>query len=656
MSFRAEGLVRQLQAAAKEAGDRFGVSLPLAEGKLLRPLVALAAAGESAVPREELTSGMLAIQLVHEASLLHDDILDDAARRRGVPSGAARMGSAAALVEGDHLLTAAYRLAHATDSMDFLGYFTRAVERTVAGEKAQHAARGRILTEAEYRSIVSAKSGCLFGAAVVLPACLREDGAPRGDALDRRFDMGCRIGRVYQMVDDFLDLCPGWDVGKPPLQDYRHGTWTWPMAEAGIEGFQGSEAELRRRLFGRDQGGRPAMADALLRLGAEVAGLEEVWAREYPGDRIVPELLSRWLDTAGKALAAELALAEKTDALAEATLVGPVASSGKRGRSVPVAAAEEKVRELAVALGGTEEWKAFFARHSRSFRFASRLLPQDEVRLVSGVYAFCRFTDDLVDGAGEEDVEILAGRLEAWAHLVRGAHRGEPTGISLLDEVMGETARRGVPVTYAQELIRGVTMDLEPGEFRDLQALRLYSYRVASVVGLWLAELFGVREPWVLSRAEAMGHAMQLTNIIRDVGEDLERGRLYLPLQIMAVHGVEREALEQATRRAAPLPGGYPALMEELMSRAEADYRRAQEGIGALPPFFARAVAVAGQVYEGIHREVRRNGYDNLTRRAYTSRWRKVALGARALRELGSRTHPVSDPAEEVLAAGRLPT
>lgn len=398
------------------------------------------------------------------------------------------------------------------------------------------------------------------------------------------------------------------------------------------------------------------MADALLRLEAEVAGLEEAWAHAYPGDRIVPELMRRWLDTATTALAAELAPAAEADALPEATLVGPAASSGKRARSVPVAPAEEKVRELAVALGGTEEWRAYFARHSRSFRFASRPLPRDEVRLVSGVYAFCRFTDDLVDGVVEEDVEILAARLEAWTHLVRGAYRGEPTGIPLLDEVMGETARRGVPVTYAQELIRGVTMDLEPGEFRDLQALRLYSYRVASVVGLWLTELFGVREPWVLSRAEAMGHAMQLTNIIRDVGEDLERGRLYLPLEVMAVHGVEREALERATRRAAPLPGGYPALLEELMGRAEADYRRAREGMGALPPFFARAVAVAGRVYEGIHREVRRNGYDNLTRRAYTSRWRKVALGARALRELGLRTRPVPDPAEEVLAAGRLPT
>jgi phytoene synthase len=199
---------------------------------------------------------------------------------------------------------------------------------------------------------------------------------------------------------------------------------------------------------------------------------------------------------------------------------------------------------------------------------------------------------------------------------------------------MGETARRRVSVLYPEELIRGMAMDLDPREYPDLTALRGYSYRVASVVGVWLSELFGTRAPAVLRRAEAMGHAMQLTNILRDVGEDLRRDRLYLPLDRMARAGVTRDQLERCVEAGAPLPPGWVPLMQELLAEAERDYALAFEAIPALPVFFQRPVAVAGRVYEGIHREIRAQGYDTLRARAYTSLPRKVSLGARALLDL----------------------
>ena len=141
-----------------------GLPRPALDGKLLRPLVAFLIVPARLRDRldHRFWSGALALEMVHEASLLHDDILDDAPERRGRPTMAAAAGVGPALVLGDHLLTGAYRAAAATDSPDFLQVFTRSVERTVAGEIAQERSQGEVLDEAEYRRIITGKSGELF--------------------------------------------------------------------------------------------------------------------------------------------------------------------------------------------------------------------------------------------------------------------------------------------------------------------------------------------------------------------------------------------------------------------------------------------------------------------------------------------------------------
>jgi len=639
-----EVLHAALAAEARVLHQRLGIPEPAVGGKMLRPLMARAAAG-SGEPSAEVLRGALAIQMVHEASLLHDDILDDCALRRGEASLAARAGAAAALVEGDHLLTSAYRVAASTGSLAFVECFSRAVERTVAGEKAQARAAGRWLTEAEYREIIAGKSGELFGCAASLAAHLRSD--PAAAARDQA--LGARTGEIYQMVDDFLDLCPSARLGKPPLLDLRQRKWTWPLAESGALAFP-DPSDLSEfdafvaALFRPERGGAPSpMSRARDRLVARVNALIDDWRTEHPADDLVPGFLASWLALVNETLAREEAAAgypggpPRNTALPEGQQMEGDSSGGVRGEEVVEvlsdAEASAAVHGEAVALGGPGGWQASFARHARTFRFAARLFPAEQERLVSGVYAFCRFTDDLVDHAPDPDPRVLEARLGAWTGLVRRAWSHQDTGIPLLDEVMGETARRGVPALYAEELIRGVAMDLEPADYPDMLALRGYSYRVASVVGLWLTELFGTHAPVVLRRAEALGHAMQLTNILRDVGEDLERGRLYLPLDRMAAHGVDRAALDAATRGGG-LPKGWTALMEELLAHAEADYDLAFEAIPALPVFFQRPVAVAARVYGGIHDEIRKNGYDSLTRRAWTRFPTKLRLGGRALLEL----------------------
>jgi hypothetical protein len=145
-----------------------------------------------------------------------------------------------------------------------------------------------------------------------------------------------------------------------------------------------------------------------------------------------------------------------------------------------------------------------------------------------------------------------------------------------------------------------------------------------------VTELFGIRDPWMLDRAAALGHAMQLTNILRDVGEDLRRGRLYLPTTWLAGHGLDRRDLEGMTHSGRIEPE-YHQLVERLLRVAEDEYELAAPAIDRLPAFYRRPVAVAAHVYRGIHASLRRNGYDNLNRRAHTSLADKLRLGVAAL-------------------------
>jgi 15-cis-phytoene synthase len=624
-------LVAALAAEAEALHRELGIPLPRVEGKLLRPLVALAASGDAreeggALEDRRILRGALAIQMAHEASLLHDDILDDCAVRRGAASVASRLGVGAALVAGDHLLTASYRVAAGAGSLEVVTAFSTAVERTVAGEIAQARAVGRVLTEAEYREIVAGKSGALFGCAAALGALLRGD----ADGARRDHELGVRIGCVYQRIDDFLDLCPGAELGKPPLLDLAQRKWTWPLAELERQAFptEADRAAFVRRLFQGDpaHGGVSPMRRALGRLEGEVEALLGDWAAAHPGDRLVPEVLESWIAAVRGTLDREEEAGVDPDGEGSPTRRRP-------GRTGAALGTEAAVRAEALALGGPEGWSRAFAHHARTFHFAARLFPAEAHRLVSGVYAFCRFTDDLVDRAPDPDPELLRVRLQAWAGLVRRGWSRRDTGIPLLDEIMGATAERGVSVLYAEELIRGVGMDLEPVVYEDPEALRVYTYRVASVVGLWLTELFGTHDPAVLRRAEAMGHAMQLTNIVRDVGEDARSDRIYLPRSLMRAHGVTEEAIHRGARGGG-LPDGWAELMEALLAEAEDAYASAFEAIPALPAFFQRPVAVAARVYAGIHDEVRRSGCDTLTLRAHTGIGAKLRLGAGALRDL----------------------
>lgn len=273
----------------------------------------------------------------------------------------------------------------------------------------------------------------------------------------------------------------------------------------------------------------------------------------------------------------------------------------------------------------------FLAKNSRSFRFAARFLPQVEARQVAEVYSFCRLTDNLVDEAQGVEMDELEDRLGEWEELAGQAYRGVTTGISILDIPLGHMGKQGVPFKYASELIAGMRMDVRPRHYANLGDLEVYTYRVAGAIGQWLTELVGIRNPWVLARAADLGHAMQLTNILRDVGEDLGRGRVYLPVDALARHGFEPGTFSSGWGGKRLPPKAYGALMEELMTAAERRYRTAFMGIPSLPEFFQRPSLVSALVYREIHTSLRRNGYDNFRFRAQSSTLAKLGIGLRAM-------------------------
>lgn len=309
--------------------------------------------------------------------------------------------------------------------------------------------------------------------------------------------------------------------------------------------------------------------------------------------------------------------------------------------------------EADLTLPPAEATRAYFADHSRTFSFASNWFAPEDRLVVQSVYTYCRYTDDLVDEHLDRSPDELRARLAAWLDLTRRAYAGEPVGIPWLETLMQRSASSAVPFSLMEDLVAGVESDIGTVRVQTLAEMDRYGYQVASVVGVWMCHLFGVKDWWLLDRAAALGRAMQLTNILRDVGEDLARDRIYLPAEVLRAFGVTETDLRQMAETGRPTHA-YQILIEHLIVRADADYAKAWEGIVALPESFGNAIAVAANVYQGIHQRIIKNRYNNLTRRAYTSRFQKSLLALKGRYRLNqARKHDDPLVPQESAAPGQ---
>ncbi len=267
--------------------------------------------------------------------------------------------------------------------------------------------------------------------------------------------------------------------------------------------------------------------------------------------------------------------------------------------------------------------------HSSTFYLGSRMFRGERRSAVTVIYAVCRAGDDAVDRAATA-AEARA-RLARWWDGIQGAYAGRPAPDVAVEVGLAWVLERyDVPLSAFEELYLGLASDLEPADFADMDELMRYCRRVAGVVGWLVAPVAGYRGgAETLDMAMALGQAMQLTNVLRDVGEDLRLGRCYLPADLRAKHGVTLEQL-----RSGDITPEYVALIEELAALAQRLYREGWRGIPRLHGVAALGVAVAALNYEAILRKLRQNGYDNLNRRAFLRPVERIALIPRALLQL----------------------
>lgn len=282
--------------------------------------------------------------------------------------------------------------------------------------------------------------------------------------------------------------------------------------------------------------------------------------------------------------------------------------------------------------------RASIARNSKSFALASRLLPRAQADEAAVLYAWCRRADDAVDLATNAEARgslaLLHGELDAiYARRILA----EP----ILRAFQSVVLARGVPRALPEELLAGLAMDCEIAWYPTLDELLRYCFRVAGVVGLMMCPTLEVRDPEALRRAAHLGMAMQLTNICRDVQEDWEMGRLYVPEELLRAEGLR----ELHLRLGEPFPReAVPAMaraVRRLLREADAYYRSGDCGIAALPWRCALSIRTARAVYAAIGRRVERNGCDVTIGRAVVPLHEKLLHVARAalgsIEELPSR-------------------
>jgi len=256
------------------------------------------------------------------------------------------------------------------------------------------------------------------------------------------------------------------------------------------------------------------------------------------------------------------------------------------------------------------------AQSGSSFYYSFLFLPEERRRAITALYAFCREVDDVVDDCS--DVATARATLAWWRQELAAAYHGAPQ--HPVARALAEVAPRfNLAEARLAEIIDGMQMDLELNRYPGFEALRLYCHRVAGVVGLLSAEIFGYQDRRTLEYATDLGMAFQLTNIIRDVGEDARRNRIYLPLDEIERYGVSLADISGSRET-----DNFRRLMAFQIERALGYYREAFVKLPAVDRRAQRAGIIMAAIYRTLLDEIRRDGCHVLTRRVSLTPIRKL--------------------------------
>jgi phytoene synthase len=269
-----------------------------------------------------------------------------------------------------------------------------------------------------------------------------------------------------------------------------------------------------------------------------------------------------------------------------------------------------------------EECKRLNALHGKTYYLATLLLPAKKRPPVHALYGFARYADEIVDDlASTLSDQEKAHELRRWgSEVLADLRRGEShdlIGRALVDTV----TQYSIPLEYFEAFMKSMEMDLTVTRYQNYQELMTYVYGSAVVIGLEMLPILGYSDPRAIEAATALGTAFQLANFIRDIDEDIDRGRIYMPLDELARFGVTEQMLlnRKLTPEITEAIKFQIARVRDLQAVADA-------GIQYLDPISRPCIRAASELYCGIVDEIEANGYDVFTQRATTSQWRRFKV------------------------------
>ncbi len=277
-----------------------------------------------------------------------------------------------------------------------------------------------------------------------------------------------------------------------------------------------------------------------------------------------------------------------------------------------------------------QECKRLNSIHGKTYYLATLLLPPAKRPHVHALYGFARYADEIVDDlASNLTLDEKALLLKKWSNQVLSDIKSGSSNDPIAAAVVDTTSRFKIPIAHFEAFLHSMNMDLTVRQYQTYEDLHEYVYGSAAVIGLQMVSVLGTISPDAVTSAneaaEKLGIAFQLANFIRDVGEDLDRGRVYLPMTELEAHGVNRQMLEERV-----ITPQIKSALKEQIQRVRRLQNESTAGIKLLTPGARECIQAASQLYCGIVDEVEKIDYQIFTKRAKTSNWRrtKVALPA----------------------------
>ncbi len=265
--------------------------------------------------------------------------------------------------------------------------------------------------------------------------------------------------------------------------------------------------------------------------------------------------------------------------------------------------------------------------YAKTFYMATRFLPNEKQRSIFAIYGLCRYLDDLVDETVDlmhhKDIDIseVDQKLEDFSEKLIGVYNGRESDDPILMAFSDTLRKYHIPIELPFELMEGVRSDLVKNRYNNFQELYDYSYKVASVVGLMTSRVFGYSDEKALEYAVDLGIAMQLTNILRDIGEDLDRDRIYIPQDELQRFGVSEADLFNGVKS-----DNFLELMKFQIKRAREYYSLADIGIKMLDRDSRLPVYLARYNYSRILDKIEENDYNVFNQRAYLNKMEKFSI------------------------------